>query len=259
MTDDSLRSERIGRVELLTLNRPEQLNSLNLALTNALTEAVERIAESRDVRAVVLTGEGKAFAAGADIKEFSALDTDGWHDFITRLEAVCSGFEALPQPVVAAVAGVAFGGGFELALGCDLIVADERARFAFPEIKLGILPGAGGTQRGPRALPLHIAKRMLFTGEPIDAPTAHHFGLVDQLAPPGEVVDVALARAQQLAAGPALSLAAAKRLVHRGLEVDLATAIAMEREVVTELFDSADRVEGVSAFLEKREPNFGAT
>jgi len=252
MTDDSLRSERIGRVELLTLNRPEQLNSLNLALTNALTEAIERIAESRDVRAVVLTGEGKAFAAGADIKEFSALDTDGWHDFITRLEAVCSGFEALPQPVVAAVAGVAFG-------GCDLIVADERARFAFPEIKLGILPGAGGTQRGPRALPLHVAKRMLFTGEPIDAPTAHHFGLVDQLAPPGEVVDVALARAQQLAAGPALSLAAAKRLVHRGLEVDLATAIAMEREVVTELFDSADRVEGVSAFLEKREPNFGAT
>src|SRR5439155_9967199 len=245
MTNDVLRSERVGSVELLTMNRPDQLNALNLSLITALTDAIARLVESGDVRAVVLTGEGKAFAAGADIKEFAAFEAAGFRDFITRLEGVCSGFEALPQPVIAAVAGVAFGGGFELALGCDLIIADERARFGLPEIKLGLLPGAGGTQRAPRAVPVPVAKRMLFTGEPIDAPTAHRFGLVAEIAPAEQVIEVAIARAERLAVGPARSLAAAKRLVHSGLEVDLATAIDLECAIVTAFFDRSDLDEGV--------------
>jgi enoyl-CoA hydratase len=260
MTDtatDVVSFDRDGAVALVTLRRPRQLNSLDAETAAALLAASARAAADADVRAVVVTGEGKAFSAGADIKQFGALRTaEEFRGFLADLEAACRAWELLPKPVIAAVNGMALGGGLELALGCDLRIADPGARFGLPEIKLGILPGAGGTQRLPRVVPPAVAAQMILTGEPIDAAEAHRIGLVNEVADSGG----ALARARELAATLAerapLSLATAKRLLDRGPTLPLEAGLELERDAVSMLFTTADRVEGVAAFTEKRVPRF---
>jgi enoyl-CoA hydratase len=161
-----------------------------------------------------------------------------------------------PKPSVAAIHGVALGGGLELALACDLRVAEDGARLGVPEIKLGVLPGAGGTARLPRLLPKAVAKQLLLSGEPLSAADAHRLGLVNEVVPAGTALDAALALASRLAALPPLALAAAKRLVDEGATLPLDAAVTFERETVSMLFGTADRVEGVRAFLDKRSPTF---
>jgi len=246
-----------AQVAELILNRADKLNTFDTALTDALDTAVAELREDRSVRAIVVAGEGKAFSAGADIAEFSALpDGKAFGDFLMRLEGTFARLSQLPQPTIAAVHGVAYGGGMELALACDFRIAEERARFGLPEIKLGILPGAGGTQRAPRLLPRSVALRLILTGEPMGAEEALRHGFVEEVLPAGEGRRAAGELAARLAALPPLAIAAAKRLVHEGADLPLDQGLLFEREADIELFDTADRAEGTSAFLEKREPRF---
>ena len=248
---------RSGGVGLITLDRAERLNTITSALAAELVNAVKALEDDSSVGALVVAGDGKAFCAGADITELDSLD--GPHDFSNFVAGVTAALDALaacPKPSVAALHGVAFGGGLELALACDLRVADETARLGVPEIKLGLLPGATGTARLPRMLPKAIAKQLLLTGDPLSAGDAYRLGLVNEVVTTGTALEAAIALATKLAALPPLALAAAKRLVDEGAAMPLSGAIAFERQTVSLLFASEDRVEGVRAFLEKRPARF---
>jgi enoyl-CoA hydratase len=246
-----------GRVAVVTLDRPDKLNAIGAHTLRDLDGVITALESDSGVGAVVITGDGKAFSAGADIAEMSSFDHP--HDFSVFIELmtdVYDNIERLPKPSIAAINGIAFGGGFELALACDLRVMAESARVGLPEVKLGLLPGGGGTQRLARAVPAAVAKRMLMTGDPMGAADAHRFGLANEVTPVETVVDRAVELAAQLANGPALALAAAKRLVDNGRSMPLSAAIAYERETVSMLFGSADGIEGVRAFVDKRPPKF---
>jgi enoyl-CoA hydratase len=253
----ALTSERRGRVAVLTLSRPDRLNAIGTQTLDLLASAVEAVHQDAQTRALVIAGAGRAFCAGADLSEIEALpDASGFRGFVARMTEVYQMIGDCPKPSVAAVHGLAFGGGLELALACDLRVAESGARLGVPEMKLGVLPGAGGTQRLPRLLPAGVAAQMILTGEPISAERAHALGLVNELAPPGEALAAALNLAGQLAAGAPLALAAGKHLLRQGPGLDLDAAIACERESVTALFGTADRAEGLAAFRERRPGNF---
>jgi enoyl-CoA hydratase len=248
------RSDGVG---LITLDRAERLNTITSEMAIELIDAVKSLEDDTSVGALLVAGEGKAFCAGADITELDSLD--GPHDFanfVAGLTAALGALAACRKPSVAALHGVAFGGGLELALACDLRVADETARLGVPEIKLGLLPGATGTARLPRMLPKAIAKQLLLTGDPLSAGDAYRLGLVNDVVSAGAALDAAIALATKLAALPPLALAAAKRLVDEGAAMPMASAIAFERETVSMLFASEDRVEGLRAFLEKRPGQF---
>ena len=256
-TDPPLLTQTRGQVAVLTLNRPARLNAIGSEVLERLTAAVAAAAADDRVRALVIAGAGRAFCAGADLSEIEALpDARAFRGFIARMTEVYQLISDCPKPSVAALHGVAFGGGLELALACDLRVAEYDARLGVPEMKLGVLPGAGGTQRLPRLVPAAIAKQMILTGEPITAERAHALGLINELAAPGEAVPAALSLAAQVAAGAPLALAAGKRLVDQGLGMDLAAAISYEGESVCMLFGTADRAAGLAAFRERRPPTF---
>ncbi|WP_433472274.1 enoyl-CoA hydratase/isomerase family protein [Spirillospora sp. CA-142024] len=257
LTTEFLTTEVRGRVAVLTLNRPGKLNAIGTPLLDGLESELRRLRGEHDVRALVIAGSGRAFSAGADLDEIEGCA--GPYDFrafVHRTTDVFGLLEAYPKPSVAAVHGFAFGGGLELALACDLRVAEAGARLGVPEMKLGVLPGAAGTQRLPRLAPPAIAKQMILTGEPITAERAHEVGLVNELAERGGALDAALELAGRLAAGAPRALEAGKHLVDRGLAMDLGPAIAYERETVTALFTTLDREEGLKAFRERREPEF---
>ena len=246
-----------GPLAVLTLNRPGRLNAIGRDVLGLLAGAVAASAADERVRALVITGAGRAFSAGADLDEIEALpDARAFREFIARMTEVYQNIADCPKPSVAALHGVAYGGGLELALACDLRVAEPGARLGVPEMKLGMLPGAGGTQRLPRLAPAGLAKQMILTGEPITAERAHAVGLVNELAGPGQALTAALGLAAQLAAGAPLALSAGKRLVDQGLGLDLAAAIGYERESIGRLFGTADRAEGLAAFRERRPPTF---
>ncbi|WP_328429763.1 enoyl-CoA hydratase/isomerase family protein [Streptomyces sp. NBC_00443] len=252
-----LRVELRDRMAVLTLDRPERLNAVGSETVDQLTRALNEVRDNDDVRAVVVAGAGRAFCAGADIAEIEACTAPGqFRAFVGRLTDAYALLEDFTKPSVAAVHGFAFGGGLELALACDLRVAERGTRLGLPEMKLGVLPGAGGTQRLPRLLPPAIAKQMILTGEPIDAERAWQLGLVNELAEPGGALAAAEKLAAGLTAGAPLALAAGKRLVDFGLGMDLETAIAYERESVTVLFSTEDRAEGLKAFRERRPGEF---
>jgi len=254
--DPMLTVESEGGVAVVVLRRPAQLNALGSEMIAALDGALTTVADDPAVRVIVISGEGKAFSAGADIKEFGALAGPlEFRAFIERLETVIRRLERLTQPSVAAVNGIAFGGGLELALACDLRVVDEGARLGVPEIKLGLLPGAGGTQRLPRIVAPAVAMQMLMTGDPIDAAEAHRIGLANEIAPAGTALDRALQLARTLAARAPLALAAVKRL-REAWALPLDVALDHERETVSMLFATEDRAEGTAAFVEKREARF---
>jgi enoyl-CoA hydratase len=254
---DAIMVERDGRVAILRLNRPERLNAIGTTTLECLAATLADLGADGDVGALVITGEGKAFSAGADIAEFAEFQRPAeFAAFIHRFTDTYAQLQQLSKPSVAAINGMAFGGGLELALACDLRVAARSARLGVPEIKLGLLPGAGGTARLTRMLPPGIAKQLLLTGDPLTAADAHRFGLVNDVVDDGTAFSRGLELASALAALPAQALAAAKRLVDEGVDMPLAAAVTFERETVSVLFGADDRAEGVGAFLEKRPARF---
>ena len=253
----TLRVEQRERVAVVTLARPDRLNAIGSDTLADLDAVLTALETDADVRAFVITGVGRAFSAGADIDELSGLDgAAGFARFVRAFTDVLDRLEQHPKPSIAAIDGVALGGGLELALACDLRVASDGARLGVPEIKLGLLPGAGGTQRLPRLLPRGIATQMLLTGEPLGAIDAHRLGLVNELSGDAPALVVAERLAREIAAGPPLAHAAAKHLVQRGATLALNDAIDLERETVADLFATADAAEGLAAFREKRPPDF---
>jgi enoyl-CoA hydratase/carnithine racemase len=236
-------------VGTIRLDRPK-MNALDIAMQDQLHEVAAEAAARADVRAVVIYGGERVFAAGADIKEMQAMS---YTDMVARGGALQAAFTAvaqIPKPVVAAVTGYALGGGCELALCADIRIAGENAKLGQPEILLGLIPGAGGTQRLPRLVGPSKAKELIFTGRMVDAEEALRIGLVDQVVPAEEVYATALAWAGKLAAGPAWALRAAKEAIDRGLESDLDTGLAIEKAHFAGLFATEDRTEGMRSFVE---------
>ena len=249
--------ERRGAVALLTLNRPHVLNAMNTAMGLRLGELLDEIAEEASVRVVVLTGAGeRAFSAGADLKDRQGMTPEEWTRQHRVFERAHYRLRNLRKPIFAAVNGVAVGGGCEMAMSTDFLIAAEHARFGQPEVTLGIMPGAGGTQLLPRFLPRGLAFQLLMTGELISAAEAHRWGLVNRVLPPGELMDAALELAQRIAANSPAAVQQAKRSARMGLELPLEAGIEAEIECYQRMVDHPDRYEGVAAFNERRPPAF---
>lgn len=241
-------------VRLLRINRPEARNALSMETRRLLLRELEDAAESESVRCIVIAGNGDSFAAGADIKELAGA---GPIDMLRRgSQELWRATAACPKPMVAAVRGFALGGGCELAMSCDLIVAGESARFGQPEIRIGIIPGGGGTQRLTRAIGKYKAMRYLLTGDPIAAPDAFAMGLVSELVPDADVEARAIALAARIAQLAPLAVRQAKEVVLRGMDAPLETALVLESKALYLLFSTQDQKEGMAAFIEKREPVF---
>jgi len=253
---EPVRLERRGAVALLTLDRPALLNALDRATLEALHAHVAALAKDASLRAVVVTGEGRAFAAGADIAEMRSLDALGGEAFSRLGHAALGALEMLAVPTIAAVNGFALGGGCELACACDWIYASNKARFGQPEVNLGLLPGFGGTSRLLRRVGLAWAKELVLSGEPIDAETAQRIGLVNRIFAPEALLPAALAAGETIARKGPFAVAQAKRVLQEGQDADVRTAHALEQQAFGVVFASADRGEGMDAFLGKREAKF---
>jgi enoyl-CoA hydratase len=249
-----------GAVAQITLNRPDRMNTLGGGMKDDLAHAfLTLVRNDPAIRCVVLTGHGdRSFCAGADIKERSAHvpTPNDYYRAHRETHELFSAIEQLHQPIVAAINGVALGGGLELALCCDLRIASAGARFGLPEVKLGVIPAAGGTQRLPRAIGTARAKELMYTCELIDAEHAARIGLISRVVPHAELAGAALDLAQRIAAQPPLAIQAVKRAVDLGTQVSLAAGLEYERYAASMIVDSDDRKEGMRAFLEKRTPNF---
>lgn len=254
MAEELVQTEARGPVALLRLNHPQKLNALSPRMLSELADALEAVDADEALRVAVLYGGSRAFAAGADIEAMAkASPVDilqgGTRESWLRMWAV-------ELPLIAAVSGYAFGGGCELAMLCDLIVAGESARFAQPEIKLGIMPGAGGTQRLARAIGPYRAMEMVLTGEPVSAAEAYRAGLVNRLVSDERVLDEALELAETIAARPPVAVRLARQAVRYGFERTMQAGLDYERRNYLMLYDTEDQKEGMAAFLEKREPKF---
>jgi enoyl-CoA hydratase len=254
MSQQHIIVETRGRVGLIRLNRPQALNALNSEMIGEIAAAVDAFEADAAIGCMVVTGSDKAFAAGADIKEMAAK---------TYMEAFMSDFAATwdrvahaRKPVIAAVAGFALGGGCELAMQCDLIIAADTARFGQPEIKLGIIPGIGGTQRLTRAVGKAKAMDLILTGRMMDAAEAERAGLVARVVPAADLMAEAMKAAETIAALSLPSVMVAKEAVNRAFEVSLAEGVAFERRVFHALFATEDQKEGMAAFVEKRPAKF---
>ena len=257
MADEKLvLSERQGRVGLITLDRPKALNALSDSLMAQLGEALLAFDADEEVGAIVLTGSERAFAAGADIREMK----DRRFPDVYRNDFIGQRWETILQvrkPVIAAVAGHALGGGCELAMMCDMIVAADTAKFGQPEISIGILPGAGGTQRLTRAVGKSKAMDLILTARIMDAAEAERSGLVARVVPAAELLPQVLEMAARIAALPPTSVAMAKAAVNAAFETTLREGVRLERQLFLSLFGTAGQVEGMAAFVEKRKPDFG--
>jgi len=244
--------------QVIRLNRPEALNALNTALMAELTDALDAAEADPAVRCVVLTGSQKAFAAGADIREMAALDYPQTYlaDFITRTHERAARFR---KPLIAAVSGYALGGGCELAMMCDIVIAADTARFGQPEVTLGIGPGIGGSQRLTRAVGKAKAMDMVLTARMMDAAEAERTGLVSRVVAADKLIEEAIAAAARIAAQSPLAVAMNKELVNAAFETTLATGVAMERRLFHSLFAFDDQKEGMAAFVDKRPAKFTGT
>jgi enoyl-CoA hydratase/carnithine racemase len=258
-TFETLLVERRGPAVFVTLNRPAAANALSRALVAELTKLVgdlgAEVAMGADLRALVLTGAGdKAFSAGADLKERRTWTLDDTRVFLGEINALMNAVAAFPRPVVAAVNGVAFGGGLELALAADIRIAAESAEMGLTETRLGIIPGAGGTQRLARVAGVAVAKELILTGRRIGGARARELGIVSEVVPSGELSAAAGRWAAELASAAPLALGAAKRAIDEGLALPLAQALQIERARYEEVLVTEDRNEGLAAFIEKRPP-----
>jgi enoyl-CoA hydratase/carnithine racemase len=242
-------------VAWLTLRRPDKLNALSTELLEQGADTLRRVGDDDTIRCVIVHGEGRAFCAGADLNSMTDLTPSR----ALRRFAGMNLWQVLadvPQPTIAAVHGYCFGGGCELALACDFRLAAEDAQFGQPEIKVGIIPGAGGTQRLPRLVGMTKAKEMVLLGEPIDAAEAYRIGLVNRVVPTANLLSEAQAWADRLAKLPPMGVRAAKSAMNRGADLDLRSALEVERLNFSVVFGTEDQREGVRAFLEKRPPEF---
>ncbi|MCC0042468.1 MAG: enoyl-CoA hydratase [Rhodobiaceae bacterium] len=254
MAYENIIAERRGNVGFITLNRPKALNALNSALIDELGEAIDGYEADERIGCIVITGSEKAFAAGADIKEMKDRGfVDVFvSDFISRWERV----SRTRKPVIAAVAGYALGGGCELAMMCDFIIAADTAKFGQPEIALGVIPGAGGTQRLTRFVGKSKAMEMCLTGRMMDAEEAERSGLVSRIVPADELIDEAMRTAEKIAGMSLPAAMMAKEAVNRAYETTLAEGVRFERRVFHALFATEDQKEGMAAFAEKRSAQF---
>lgn len=248
--------EQDGPVAILTFNRPEKLNALNTEMLQEVTQALAALQDDPAIRVLILTGQGRAFIAGADVRQFLEFDSTRAHEFAQQAREVVSRLEALPLPVIAAVNGFALGGGCEVALACDLIYASEKATFGQPEINLGLMPGMGGSQRLARLVGKGLAKEICLTGRALSAAEALAVGLAARVFPAASLLPECRQIALELAAKSRFALGQIKRVINLGFDVDLPTALALETQAFGLCFGTPDPHEGVRAFLDKRAPRF---
>lgn len=255
MDNDPLLSQEQNGIMVLTLNRPEVMNSFNFGLVHALSGRIGSLRFRPDIRVIILTGaEDKAFCAGADLKERVTYTDRQVKEFITTIRDLFSEIENLNQPVIAAINGVALGGGTELALASDIRIASEDASMGLTETRLAIIPGGGGTQRLPRLVGRSKAKEMIFTGRRVSAKEALDMGLVNKVCPKPELIREAQAMASLICESGPIAVAQAKYAINKGLETDLNTGLAIESNAYWLTIPTQDRLEGLAAFREKRKP-----
>lgn len=253
----NIRIETDGNVAVLFVDRPKALNALDGETIRELLRFVRDLKREGTVRALVITGAGeKAFCAGADIAAMSTMSAVEGRDWARLGQRLTSAIEDLPIPVIAAVNGYALGGGMELAMACDWILASEKARFGQPEINLGILPGFGGTQRLARRIGAPLARELVYGGDLVEPARLERHGLVNKVVAPEALLDEAKALARKLAEKAPIALAQAKHAIRTGLDLDLENALRFEAEAFAVAFSTEDRAEGMKAFLEKRKPSF---
>ena len=245
--------ENIGCV---TINRPKAMNALNMDVLNELYDVFTNIEADTEIKAVILTGEGKAFVAGADIAQMSQLNAIEGRQMMIMGHKVMNLIEGMEKPVIAAVNGFALGGGCELSMACDIRIASEKAKFGQPEVGLGIIPGFGGTQRLSRLVGKGMAKYLIMTAEMIPAAEAHRIGLVEKIVPPEALMEEAEKVAKTIASKAPIAIATAKTAINNGFDMDMKSASKFEIETFTAAFGSEDKAEGMAAFLEKRAPEF---
>lgn len=246
-------------VWVLTINRPQALNALNSGVLNEMGEAVRQISELRfeDAKALIVTGAGeKAFVAGADIKEMIDLNEDQAKQFSQRGQSIFHEMNLLKIPVIAAVNGFALGGGLELALACDFIIASENAKFGLPEVSLGLIPGFGGTVRLTRAVGIRRARELTLTGDMINATQALQMGLVNHVVPQAELIATVMKKIEMILLRSPLAVAEAKKSINQAFDLDTEPALENEAQIFANLFTSQDTREGTQAFIEKRKPSF---
>jgi enoyl-CoA hydratase len=244
--------EKEENIAIITFNRPDAMNALNNQTRAEFREAIAAVAADDQIKVLILTGSGKAFVAGSDIKEFNQTTAYDAHN-IQRLGGLV---EKLDKPVIAAVNGFCLGGGNEIAMGCDIIIASEKAKFGQTEVNIGIIPGGGGTQRLPRLIGVCRAKELIFTGDIIGAEEAYRLGLVNRVVPVDQLMPTAKEMAKKIAAKSAAALKLAKTAINRGMQTNLESGLNYEYELYSLALTLEDKAEGVKAFLEKRVPKF---
>ena len=254
MPYEMILTETRGHVGLITLNRPKAMNALNNLLLNEMMDALDKFDKDDNVGAMVITGNEKAFAAGADIKEMANKSSQEMED--EKRVSIFGRIMPIEKPVIAAVSGWALGGGCELALSCDMIIASDTAKFGLPEVTIGVMPGAGGTQRLTHAVGKVIAMEMILNNQTLSAQEALGFGMVNRVLPVSDYLDEALKLADEIASRAPIAVRAAKKMVNASYELPLTDGLAEERQTFYKLFDTEDQKEGMQAFVEKRKPNW---
>jgi enoyl-CoA hydratase len=248
--------KKVNEAAVLTINRPEALNALNGEMLDEMDRALDEAAADKEIKALILTGEGRSFVAGADIAVQSVFDAEAGRAWGRKGSAVFRKLEQMEIPTIAAVNGFALGGGCELALACDMIVASRKAKFGQPEVTLGITPGFSGTQRLPRKIGVSKAKELIFTGEMIDGTEAERIGLANKVVEPEELMDTALELAGKVVKNAPIAVKYAKACIDRGLDASLEIGITIENELFAMCYATKDQKEGMRAFLEKRKADF---
>lgn len=252
MAYESIIFEKEDNIAIITFNRPEARNAVNNQVRAEFTAAIAEVEADDDIKVLILTGKGKAFASGVDIKEFSKTTPYHAHNLFRLGERV----EKLPKPVIAAVNGFSLGGGNEIALGCDIIIASEKAKFGQPELNIGIIPGGGATQRLPRMIGVCRAKELIFTGDIITAEEAFNLGMINRVVPEDQLMPTAKEIAKKIATKSPAALKLAKQAINYGMQTNLESGLKYEYELYSLSLGLEDKVEGVNAFLEKRPPKF---
>ncbi|WP_072974185.1 short-chain-enoyl-CoA hydratase [Tissierella praeacuta] len=256
MSLDNLLFKKEGNIGILSINRPDALNALNSAVLDDLNNAIDMINSDEEVYVLILTGEGRAFVAGADIGEMKGMNTTEARVFAEKGLSLFRKLELMEKPVIAAVNGFALGGGCELSMACDIRIASEKAKFGQPEVGLGITPGFAGTQRLSRLVGIGRAKELIFTCDIINAEEAYRIGLVNKVVSGEELMGVAIEMANKIISKAQLAVRYAKTAINRGMETDLDTGMAIEKDLFGLCFATEDQKEGMGAFLEKRTPSY---